>query len=191
MNNKIGIVNKRNISILAIVISILIILVGGTCALIVWSSEQNTEITVRVGENFGCGFEVGPPLVVTNMGPVFNYKDGEVTSFTIVNYTNSSASVRVSLDISTLSNSLKSTGFKYAVETSTNNSTFTKVDEGNFSAATVNASNNLDLILSSSRSVSANGKLYYKIYFYIDASVQNSTDMQSGKLVAKLNANAC
>ena len=62
--------NKNNLYILIIVITIIAILVIGTYALVQWTSTENTELTLRIGETSGllCSKENDISLKQTKVG---------------------------------------------------------------------------------------------------------------------------
>lgn len=183
---KIGTITKYNIFIIIIVLTIISVVSIGTYALLVYNSTRNTELTIRIGELSSCVGNKGPDLTASNLGPVFNYADGESTTFTVSNYTNASIPVTITLKVTSISSGLKRTDFKYAVSSSTNGTNYTKLSEGNFSSAT----NGRTITLLSAGALAVNTTATYRVTIFIDGNAQNPTTMMSGSLSGTLNVSA-
>ena len=69
------------------VILLLISLVGslGTYAWFTWKSTNNTSLTMSIGKFADVIFTSGNNISTSTLSPVYNYTDGEVTTFSINN----------------------------------------------------------------------------------------------------------
>ena len=175
--------NKRKL-ILSLVLLTSVVLLG-TFAWYVWSSKDNTSMNVTIGDLADVSFKTGNDINITNLSPSFNYDDGALTEFSIRKkkglttdlYTN------IYLDITSISDTLKSPSFKYELLSSSDGNTYNKVSSGNFQDASIGKLNILvDTPL-------ADGKTYYKLYIWIDGNEENNTSMQSSSMKGVLNVN--
>ena len=170
-------IKKKKVSIIIIVLTIITIIVIGTYALVQWTSTENTELTLRIGQTSGLICSKENDISVSNIGPVFDYEqDGEITEFTVLNLTGTSTNMSATLKVNTITDNLKRSDFKYVVMYSVDEVNYFKLSEGNFSNV-----NNLDKVeLFANQEIS--GNTYYKVIFYIDGNMENSIDMQNGSL---------
>ena len=175
--------NKRKL-ILSLVLLTSVVLLG-TFAWYVWSSKDNTSMNVTIGDLADVSFKTGNDINITNLSPSFNYDDGALTEFSIRKkkglttdlYTN------IYLDITSISDTLKSPSFKYELLSSSDGNTYNNVSSGNFQDASIGKLNILvDTPL-------ADGKTYYKLYIWIDGNEENNTSMQSSSMKGVLNVN--
>ena len=175
--------NKRKL-ILSLVLLTSVVLLG-TFAWYVWSSKDNTSMNVTIGDLADVSFKTGNDINITNLSPSFNYDDGALTEFSIRKkkglttdlYTN------IYLDITSISDTLKSPSFKYELLSSSDGNTYNNVSSGNFQDASIGKQNILvDTPL-------ADGKTYYKLYIWIDGNEENNTSMQSSSMKGVLNVN--
>ena len=175
--------NKRKL-ILSLVLLTSVVLLG-TFAWYVWSSKDNTSMNVTIGDLADVSFKTGNDINITNLSPSFNYDDGALTEFSIRKkkglttdlYTN------IYLDITSISDTLKSPSFKYELLSSSDGNTYNNVSSGNFQDASIGKLNILvDTPL-------ADGKTYYKLYIWIDGNEENDTSMQSSSMKGVLNVN--
>ena len=173
--------NKRKL-ILSLVLLTSVVLLG-TFAWYVWSSKDNTSMNVTIGDLADVSFKNGNDINITNLSPSFNYDDGALTEFSIRKkkglttdlYTN------IYLDITSISDTLKSPSFKYELLSSSDGNTYNNVSSGNFQDASIGKLNILvDTPL-------ADGKTYYKLYIWIDGNEENNTSMQSSSMKGVLN----
>ena len=173
--------NKRKL-ILSLVLLTSVVLLG-TFAWYVWSSKDNTSMNVTIGDLADVSFKTGNDINITNLSPSFNYDDGAITEFSIRKkkglttdlYTN------IYLDITSISDTLKSPSFKYELLSSSDGNTYNNVSSGNFQDASIGKLNILvDTPL-------ADGKTYYKLYIWIDGNEENDTSMQSSSMKGVLN----
>ena len=113
-----------------IITLILITIITGTYAWFTWSSEENTNLTMTIGNLADATFISGNDIT-TGLTPVFNYTAGESTTFIVKNndVTGSSAYYNVILNITTIPTELRRTDVKYVL---TKNGTI--VTEGDMSS---------------------------------------------------------
>ena len=159
---------------------IALVIAGVTYAWFTWSSTDNTNITMQVGEYTTVTYVGGNQINVNNLAPVFNYTDGESTTFTLTNSntdTSKTFKYNVYLDITSISNELKSTSFKYVLLDGSNNI----VDQGNFSTA----SNGSTLTITENQSL-PNGNSSYTFIIYIDGNNENNSNMMNKSLSGSL-----
>ena len=175
--------NKRKL-ILSLVLLTSVVLLG-TFAWYVWSSKDNTSMNVTIGDLADVSFKTGNDINITNLSPSFNYDDGALTEFSIRKkkglttdlYTN------IYLDITSISDTLKSPSFKYELLSSSDGNTYNNASSGNFQDASIGKLNILvDTPLT-------DGKTYYKLYIWIDGNEENNTSMQSSSMKGVLNVN--
>ena len=173
----------KNIIFLSVVIvTIITIILLGTYALYTWASSENTELTTTIGNLATVHFDEGDNINVANIGPVFNYEqDGEITTFDVINLTSEELNLQVKINVTTITDNLKESTFKYTLLSSTDNTTFTKVTTGNF----LNASNNNSITVASG--ITLPRKIYFKLIIYIDGNYENPISMQGGSLVGSIS----
>ena len=154
---------------------LLITLVGaaGTYAWFTWSSTNNTNLTMSIGASSDVIFKNGNDISTNKLAPVFNYTDGEGTSFTITNKSTTSFSYRISLNITSIADELKNSTLKYKLVS--NNTTIT---EGNFS----NIENTNKLY----EGELYKGNISYIFYLYIDGNEENNLNMINKSLVGTI-----
>ena len=157
------------------VLILLITLVGaaGTYAWFTWSSTNNTNLTMSIGASSDVIFKNGNDISTNKLAPVFNYTDGEKTSFTITNKSTTSFSYRISLNITSIDNELKNKSLKYKLVS--NNTTIT---EGDFS----NIGNTNKLY----EGELSKGNISYIFYLYIDGNEENDLNMINKSLVGTI-----
>ena len=173
--------NKRKL-ILSLVLLTSVVLLG-TFAWYVWSSKDNTSMNVTIGDLADVSFKTGNDINITNLSPSFNYDDGALTEFSIRKkkglttdlYTN------IYLDITSISDTLKSPSFKYELLSSSDGNTYNNVSSGNFQDASIGK---LNILVNTPL---ADGKTYYKLYIWIDGNEENNTSMQSSSMKGVLN----
>ncbi len=173
--------NKRKL-ILSLVLLTSVVLLG-TFAWYVWSSKDNTSMNVTIGDLANVSFKTGNDINITNLSPSFNYDDGALTEFSIRKkkglttdlYTN------IYLDITSISDTLKSPSFKYELLSSSDGNTYNNVSSGNFQDASIGK---LNILVNTPL---ADGKTYYKLYIWIDGNEENDTSMQSSSMKGVLN----
>ena len=149
---------------------LMITLVGGvgTYAWFTWKSTSNTSLTMNVGKLADVIFTSGNNISTSTLSPVFNYTDGEVTTFSINNKDTTGTIINygVNLNITSIATELKSTSLKYVL---LKNNTI--VQEGDFSTISTGSTTIY------SDSISTSGTTNYKFYLYIDGNIENNTSM--------------
>ena len=159
---------------------IALIIAGVTYAWFTWTSTDNTNITMQIGEYTTVTYTGGNAINITDLAPVYNYTDGESTTFTL---TNSNIDVTkefkysVYLDITSISNELKTTQFKYVLLDGSSNI----IDQGDFSTA----SNGSTLTITENKSL-PNGNSSYTFLLYIDGNETNNSNMMNKSLTGSL-----
>ena len=173
-------ISKRYIQVSIIIFLIIIIGLVGTYAWFTWSSTNNTSVTLSIGELADVTYTTGPDIKVENLSPVYNYTDGESTTFSITNKDTSGSTLRytVSIDITKIDSPLISNDFKYKLVSGTN-----VISEGDFSTAVEGGSINL------TTSMLTSAKTNFTLYFYIDGNDKNSSSMMNQSFIGKLNVN--
>lgn len=170
MKDKIkSLVNKKYFIVILIIVLMALVVVAGTYAWFTWQSTENTTLTMTIGEIASVTFDGGPDINTSSLAPVFYYNEGEVTNISITNKATSSVTFNIGLSVTSISNELKSSSFKYVLVDASNNQLAT----GNL----MNASNNNTLDIYSGTLPS--GVSTYKFYIYIDANMENSLDMMN------------
>ena len=156
------------------------IIAGVTYAWFTWTSTDNTNITMQIGEYTTVTYTGGNAINITDLAPVYNYTDGESTTFTLTN-NNTDATKEfkysVYLDITSISNELKTTQFKYVLLDGSSNI----IDQGDFSTA----SNGSTLTITENKSL-PNGNSSYTFLLYIDGNETNNNNMMNKSLSGSL-----
>ena len=150
---------------------LLISLVGsaGTYAWFTWSSTNNTNLTMSIGASSDVIFKNGNDISTNKLAPVFNYTDGESTSFTITNKSTTSINYKVLLNITSIADELKNNTLKYKL---VSNSTI--ITEGDFSS--IESTNELY------EGELSKGNISYVFYLYIDGNEENNLNMMDKSL---------
>ncbi len=171
-------ISKRYIQVSIIIFLIIIIGLVGTYAWFTWSSTNNTSVTLSIGELADVTYTTGPDIKVNNLSPVYNYTDGESTTFSITNKdTTTSLVYKIKLDITTIDTELQTDSLKYILLKDNK-----KVSEGNFKDITSGSS-----IILYENVLSSNTNSNYILYIYIDGNYENNTNMMNKSLVGKLD----
>ena len=160
---------------------LMIALVGsvGTYAWFTWKSTSNTSLTMTIGKLADVIFTSGNDISTSTLAPVFNYTDGELTTFSINNRDTSGTIINygVKLNITSIATELKSTSLKYVL---LKNNTI--VQEGDFSTISTGSTTIY------SDSISSSGTTDFKFYLYIDGNEENDILMMNKKMIGKLEA---
>ena len=158
---------------------LMITLVGsvGTYAWFTWKSTNNTSLTMTIGKLADVIFTSGNNISTSTLSPVYNYTDGEVTTFSINNKdtTGTTVDYAVKLNITSIATELKNTSLKYVL---LKNNTI--VQEGDFSTISTGGTTIY------SDSISTSGITNYKFYLYIDGNIENNTSMVNKSLVGTI-----
>ena len=169
MKNKINkFIHSKYLLISLIVLLILLVMATGTYAWFTWRSTSNTSLTMNIGKLTDVTFNSGNDISTSTLAPVYNYTDGEKTTFSINNKDTSGTtlSYSVKLNITSIASELKSTDLKYVL---LKNDTIAQ--EGDFSSITTGSTTIY------SDSISSSGTTNYKFYLYIDGNIENNTSM--------------
>ena len=174
MNKKLEkIIHSKSFLIAMIVLLIILVISAGTYAWFTWNSTNNTNLTMSIGASSDVIFKNGNDISTNKLAPVFNYTDGEKTSFTITNKSTTSFSYRISLNITSIDNELKNKSLKYKLVS--NN---TIITEGDFS----NIENTNKLY----EGELSKGNISYIFYLYIDGNEENDLNMINKSLVGTI-----
>ena len=174
---------EKKIIIITSIIAIILVVAISTYALFTWTSP-NTTLTLEVGELTDVIFQEGNDINATNIGPVLDYNDGEITEFTIINRSEDEPTLSIYLNITNISDNLKEESFKYILQTSTDGSNYTTYKEGNFTTASTGK------FYITQDEVLPSNTTYYKFIIYIDGNMENPTSMMNNNLTATLNVEA-
>ena len=160
---------------------LLISLVGsiGTYAWFTWSSTNNTSLTMSIGELADVSFSSGNDISTNTLAPVFNYTDGERTTFVIRNKSDSELKYKVLLNITSIEDELKSSSLKYKLLSGNN-----VVIEGDFSNITSNSS---AIIYESTLT---KGNISFTFYLYIDGNEENDLNMMGKNITGNIMVEA-
>ena len=182
MKNKINkFIHSKYLLISLIVLLILLVMATGTYAWFTWRSTNNTSLTMNIGKLADVMFNSGNDISTSTLAPVYNYTDGEKTTFSINNKDTSGTtlSYSVKLNITSIASELKSTDLKYVL---LKNDTI--VQEGDFSSITT-GSNTIY-----SNSISSSGTTNFIFYLYIDGNSENNLSMMNKSLVGTITVEA-
>ena len=172
------IMSKRYIQIGILIVLISLVCLMGTYAWFTWASPSNTNVTLSIGNLADVTFTSGPDINISNLAPVYNYTDGVSTTFVMKNNsTTNNLNYEIKLDVTSISNELKSESFKYTLLKDNK-----VVQTGNFK----NAVNGKTLILNTGL-LAKGSTSNYKLYFWIDGNIENSSSMMNKSLVGKID----
>ena len=159
-------------------------LLFGTFAFYSWKSG-NTDVTFNIGDSyFYC--ETGQNVSETGLAPVLDYQSTTSKyTFKVNNIGKSDTKFSVTLNISEISESLKSTSLKYKLmvdktgssSTCDTSSNCTEAASGDFSKMKKGINT-----IAPSIDLPNNSRYQYYLFIYIDGNMQNDTSMQSGTL---------
>lgn len=164
---------------LVILILLLILSVGvvGTYAWFTWSSPKNAALTMTIGELADVTFTTGNDINAS-LTPVYDYEDGEKTTFTINHKGNTSNVIvhTVTLNVSEIPEELRNKSLKYKLIGDNN-----IIREGDFSriknSSRVTLIDNIGL---------EEGSTTYSLYIYIDGNVENNPNMMNKSLKSNI-----
>ena len=176
MNKKLEkIIHSKSFLIAMIVLLIILVISAGTYAWFTWSSTNNTNLTMSIGASSDVIFKNGNDISTNKLAPVFNYTDGEKTTFTITNKSTTTFNYRILLNITSIDNELKNKTLKYKLVS--NN---TIITEGDFSNIESNSKNTLY------EGELSKGNISYIFYLYIDGNEENDLNMINKSLVGTI-----
>ena len=172
---------KNNTIILGLILSIIAVASITTYAWFTWSSPDDTNLILTIGDLADVKFDEGNDINVANIGPVLNYlNDGEITTFSFRNKSEVELYTNISLNITNLPNELKEESFKYVLLSSSDNNNFNEVANGNFK----DKSNGPIPILEND--LASVGTTYFKFIIYIDGHMENPISMMGKSFSATL-----
>ena len=172
------IMSKRYIQIGILIVLISLVGLMGTYAWFTWKSSSNTNVTLSIGNLADVTFTSGPDINISNLAPVYNYTDGVSTTFVIKNNsTTNNINYEIKLDVTSISNELKSESFKYTLLKDN-----IVVGEGNLK----DAINGKSLVLNTGL-LAKGSTSNYKLYFWIDGNIENSSSMMNKSLVGMID----
>ena len=172
--------NKRTI-FLTLIFSFILILIGTTYAYFSWQSTNNPLVNITVEDLGDVIFKGGNEIKATNIGPVLDYNDGEITEFYIKKKIDNNLDININITPTLLPDSLKDELFKVKLLSSTDNITYTEIKEDNFK----DKETNIKFTLSTTELT--NKLTYFKIIFYIDGNMLNSNNMQGQSFEARID----
>lgn len=178
MKNKINkFIHSKYLLISLIVLLVLLVIATGTYAWFTWRSTSNTSLTMNIGKLADVTFNSGNDISTSTLAPVYNYTDGEKTTFSINNKDTTGASLdyNIKLNITSIANELKSSDLKYVLLKDN-----TIVKEGNFSTMVVGANTIY------SNSITSSGTTNFTFYLYIDGNSENNLNMMNKSLVGSI-----
>lgn len=178
MKNKINkFIHSKYLLISLIVLLILLVMATGTYAWFTWRSTSNTSLTMNIGKLADVTFNSGNDISTSTLAPVYNYTDGEKTTFRINNKDTTGASLdyNIKLNITSIASELKSSDLKYVLLKDN-----TIVKEGNFSTMVVGTNTIY------SNSISSSGTTNFIFYLYIDGNSENNLNMMNKSLVGSI-----
>ena len=172
------IMSKRYIQIGILIVLISLVGLASTYAWFTWKSSSNTNVTLSIGNLADVTFTSGPDINISNLAPVYNYTDGVSTTFVMKNNsTTNNLNYEIKLDVTSISNELKNESFKYTLLKDNK-----VVQTGNLK----NAVNGKTLILNTGLLVKGSTS-NYKLYFWIDGNIENSSSMMNKSLVGMID----
>ena len=172
--------NKRTI-FLTLIFSFILILIGTTYAYFSWQSTNNPLVNITVEDIGDVIFKGGNDINITNIGPVLDYNDWEITEFYIKKKMDNNLDININITPTILPDSLKDESFKVKLLSSTDNITYTEIKEDNFK----DKETNIKFTLSTTELT--NKLTYFKIIFYIDGNMLNSNNMQGQSFEARID----
>ena len=172
------IMSKRYIQIGILIVLISLVGLASTYAWFTWKSSSNTNVTLSIGNLADVTFTSGPDINISNLAPVYNYTDGVSTTFVMKNNsTTNNLNYEIKLDVTSISNELKSESFKYTLLKDNK-----VVQTGNLK----NAVNGKTLTLNTGL-LAKGSTSNYKLYFWIDGNIENGSSMMNKSLVGMID----
>ena len=172
------IMSKRYIQIGILIVLISLVGLASTYAWFTWKSSSNTNVTLSIGNLADVTFTSGPDINISNLAPVYNYTDGVSTTFVMKNNsTTNNLNYEIKLDVTSISNELKSESFKYTLLKDNK-----VLQTGNFKDAV----NGKTLILNTGL-LAKGSTSNYKLYFWIDGNIENGSSMMNKSLVGMID----
>ena len=175
--------NKRKfiITTLLSLLGVIVLLIGGTIAYFNWESTNNPLVDITVSEFADVIFKGGNDISISNIGPVLDYNDGEITEFTIKKRIEDELPLVITVKPTALPENLKHESFKCKLLTSSDNQTYNEAIEIDFSDKEINQAYSL-----LETNITDNNIKYYKVIFYIDGNMYNPDTMQGQNFEATI-----
>ncbi len=174
---------KKNRKLIISILLLIGVIATSTLAWFIWSSRDNANMKVTVGDLADITIKGGNIINITDLSPTFYYDENSYTDFKIKKKKSltTSLTLKVSIDVTEISEELKNESFKYVLLKSTDNTNFTELTNGSLENAS--AGSRLNLFTSSLEDIVS----YYKLYFWIDGNNENTTNMQNKTFKGVLN----
>ena len=180
MNNLVISTKKRNL-IIGISLSLIIMIIGTTYAYFTWQSSNNPLVDITVEDMADVVFKGGNDIDITDIGPVLDYNDGEITEFYIKKKIEDNLDLSINITPTLLPDNLKHESFKVKLLSSNDNITYNEVSEINFKDKEQDTKYELSVV-----ELNQN-KTYYKIIFYIDGNMYNPNTIQGNSFRARID----
>lgn len=186
MTKKIGsFFHSKVFIITALVLLIGSIIFAGTYAWFTWSSTNNTRVVMSIGELADIIFDTGPDINTDSLAPVFNYEDGEKTTFSIVSkYDGNPIGCDLLLGKNGESVSSSFNGsLKYTLVENVGNtrrvvsSSYLNIPNFNSGVQTIMYHHTIDSV----------GTTNYELYIYLDANVENNLNIMGESFLARIS----
>ena len=164
------------------ILAITSLIIGGTYAYILWSSNENqsTEVTFTVDAGFTCGADAGGHITSSDrmLAPTdctdSQYAIQRTITTNVTNSRSSSVYMDLWLDINNISSALSaSNNFKYALTTQANNCTSNVIESGTFTGLT---NGDKVALLEGDEYASSSSNTYY-LYIWLDEAETNHNTM--------------
>ena len=180
MDNLVISKKKRNL-IIGISLSLIIMIIGTTYAYFTWQSSNNPLVDITVEDMADVIFKGGNDIDITDIGPVLDYNDGEITEFYIKKKIEDNLDLSINITPTLLPDNLKHESFKVKLLSSNDNITYNEVSEINFKDKEQDTKYELSVV-----ELNQN-KTYYKIIFYIDGNMYNPNTIQGNSFRARID----
>lgn len=170
-------IQSKSLLVILLILLIALVIATGTYAWLTWQSTSNTSMTMTIGKMADVTFTSGNDISTNNLAPVFNYTDGEKTTFSINNRDTSGASFDYSiiLNITSIADELKNKNLAYVLLK--DDKVFVK---GNFSNIIV-GNNTI-----AGNSINTSGTTNFTFYLYIDGNNDNDLTMMNKQLTGTI-----
>ena len=170
------VIHSRLFVIILIVILIFMVIITGTYAWFTWNSTENTELTMTIGKLADVTFTSGNDIN-TGLTPVYNYYDGEKTTFSINNRNNSGdmAIYKINFNITSIDTELISDQVKYVLVKNGD-----LIRKGNLS--NISSGSTIEL----ETATMATGITSYEFYLYLDGNEENDRAMIGKTIVGNI-----
>ena len=176
--------NNKRIYLIIGIITVTTLILGVTTAWFTWRSKDDTKFILSIGDIAEVIYQKGNDITSSNIGPVLDYNDGEVGTFSFKKRIDNPLGIGVYINIVKLPNELKEESLKVILLKSTNNIKYTLVEGINLKDK---EENNRYLV---AQDVATTSLTYYKVIIYIDGNMENPNTMMNKALEAKIEVDA-